>query len=72
MIVISSVAASTSGSLWLTSHRPLLLLDHPPQRGEQEVRLRRREERRGLIEHQDLRVPPQALDDLHPLAHAGW
>ena len=48
-----------------------LVLDDAAQRGEQELRFGRREHRRRLVEHEDLRVAAQALDDLDPLAHAG-
>ena len=52
-------------------HRLALFFDHATKRGEQELGLRRRQHRRGLVEHEHLGVSAEALDDLDPLAHAG-
>ena len=48
-----------------------LVVDDAAQRGEEELRFGRRQHRGRLVEHQDLRIAPQALDDLDSLAQPG-
>ena len=52
-------------------HGALLLDDDGAQHREQLLALGRREHARRLVEDDDLGLPPQALDDLDPLALAG-
>ena len=71
-IVTTSVAWRISSSLWLTSATALpSSRDGDAQHGEQLLGLLRGEHRRRLVEDDDVRIAPQALDDLDPLAESG-
>ena len=71
MIVTTSVAWSTSASLWLTSTDRLEVAgDDLAHRGEEPLALLRRQHRRRLVEHDHPRLAPQALEQLDPLAVA--